>query len=100
MTSAKRNWRATMAEKVLSNFEMAMQDAQRQLSDRYGDRCRIESRTPESIAAKRKDRATREMARKAAFYPQLPIIVVTKPDVVWNDYHTELRGRFGAVIQD
>lgn len=89
-----------MPEKVLSKLEMAMQDAQRQISDRYGDRCRIESRTPDSLAAKRKQRATKDMARKAAFHPQLPIIIVTKPDVVWNDYHTQLRGRFGATIQD
>lgn len=89
-----------MPDKMISPFDLAMQDAQQQLSARYGDRCRIESRTKESIEAKRKQRATKEMARKAAFYPQLPMIIVTRPDVVWNDYHTELRGRFGAVIQD
>lgn len=89
-----------MPDKMISPFDLAMQDAQQQLSARYGDRCRIESRTKESIEAKRKQRATKEMARKAAFYPHLPMIIVTRPDVVWNDYHTELRGRFGAVIQD
>lgn len=77
-----------------------MQDAQQQISARYGERCRIESRTEELLGARRRERATRGYARQAAFYPQLPRIVVTKPDVVWNDYQTELRGRFGAVIQD
>lgn len=79
---------------------LAMQDAQQQIAARYGERCRIESRTKESMEARRRERATKEYARQAAFYPQLPRIVMTKPDVVWNDYHTELRGRFGAVVQD
>ena len=79
---------------------LAMQDAQQQIAARYGDRCRIESRTKESLEARRRDRATKEYARQAAFYPQLPRIIVTKPDVVWGDYQTELRGRFGAVVQN
>ena len=79
---------------------LAMQDAQQQINARYGERCRIESRTKESLEARRRERVTREYARQAAFYPQLPRIVMTKPDVVWNDYQTELRGRFGAVVQD
>ena len=79
---------------------LAMQDAQQQIAARYGERCRIESRTEESLGARRRERATREYARQAAFYPQLPRIVMTKPDVVWNDYQKELRGRFGAVVQD
>lgn len=77
-----------------------MQDAQQQITARYGERCRIESRTKGSLEARRRDRATKEYARQAAFYPQLPRIIVTKPDVVWSDYQTELRGRFGAVVQD
>jgi len=77
-----------------------MQDAQQQIAARYGERCRIESRTKESLEDRRRQRATKEFARQAAFYPQLPRIIVTKPDVVWNDYQTELRGRFGAVVQD
>lgn len=80
--------------------QLAMQDAQQQINARYGGRCRIESRTTESLGARRRECATREYARQAAFYPQLPRIVMTKPDVVWNDYQTELRGRFGAVVQD
>jgi len=79
---------------------LAMQDAQQQIAARYGERCRIESRTKESLEDRRRQRATKEFARQAAFYPQLPRIIVTKPDVVWNDYQTELRGRFGAVVQD
>lgn len=79
---------------------LAMQDAQQQIAARYGERCRIESRTTESLEARRRERATREYARQAAFYPQLPRMVMTKPDVVWNDFRTELRGRFGAVVQD
>ncbi|AMG57715.1 hypothetical protein [Pantoea vagans] len=79
---------------------LAMQDAQQQIAARYGERCRIESRTTESLETRRRERATKEYARQAAFYPQLPRIVMTKPDVVWNDYQTELRGRFGAVVQD
>jgi len=79
---------------------LAMQDAQQQIAARYGERCRIESRTEKSLGARRRERATREYARQAAFYPQLPRIVMTRPDVVWNDYGTELRGRFGAVVQD
>ncbi|WP_033782045.1 hypothetical protein [Pantoea sp. 9140] len=79
---------------------LAMQDAQQQIAALYGERCRIESRTTESLEARRRERTTKEYARQAAFYPQLPRIVVTKPDVVWNDYQTELRGRFGAVVQD
>lgn len=79
---------------------LAMQDAQQQIAARYGERCRIESRTAESLEARRRERATKEYARQAAFYPQLPRIVMTKPDVVWNDYNTELRGRFGALVQD
>jgi hypothetical protein len=79
---------------------LAIQDAQQQINAQYGGRCRIESRTTESLEARRRGRATRECARQAAFYPQLPRIVMTKPDVVWNDYQTELRGRFGAVVQD
>jgi len=79
---------------------LAMESAQRIAEAKYGGRCRIESRTKESLEARRRERATKECARQAAFYPKLPRIVVTKPDVVWNDYHTELRGRFGAVVQD
>ncbi|MDJ0473761.1 hypothetical protein QNA27_08865 [Pantoea eucalypti] len=79
---------------------LAMQDAQQQIAARYGKRCRIESRTTESLGARCRERATREYARQTAFYPLLPRIVMTKPDVVWNDYETELRGRFGAVVQD
>ncbi|RAH34149.1 hypothetical protein [Pantoea agglomerans] len=79
---------------------LAMQDAQQQINARYGGRCRIESRTKESLETRRRDRATRKYARHASFYPQLPRIVMTKPDVVWNDYQTELRGRLGAVVQD
>lgn len=79
---------------------LAMQDAQQQIAARYVERCRIESRTKESLEARRRERATKEYARQAAFYPQLPRIIVTKPDVVWGDYQTELRGRFGAVVQD
>jgi len=79
---------------------LAMQDAQQQIAARYGERCRMESRTKESREARRRERATSEYARQAAFYPQLPRIVMTKPDVVWNDFRTELRGRFGAVVQD
>lgn len=79
---------------------LAMESAQRIAEAKYGGRCRIESRTKESLGARRRERATREYARQAAFYPQLPRIVMTKPDVVWNDYQTELRGRFGAVVQD
>ncbi len=79
---------------------LAMEIAQRIAEAKYGGRCRIESRTTESLEARRRERATREYARQAAFYPQLPRIVMTKPDVVWNDYQTELRGRFGAVVQD
>lgn len=78
---------------------LAMQDAQQQITARYGERCRIESRTTESLETRRRERATREYARQAAFYPQLPRIVMTKPDVVWNDYQTEMRGRFGHVFQ-
>lgn len=87
-------------EESLRLHRLAMQDAQQQINARYGARCRIESRTTESLDARRRERATREYARQAAFYPQLPRIVMTKPDVVWNDYQTELRGRFGAVVQD
>ncbi|WP_307744416.1 hypothetical protein [uncultured Pantoea sp.] len=79
---------------------LAMQDAQHQIAARYGERCQIESRTTESLEQRRRERATREYARQAAFYPQLPRIVMTKPDAFWNDYQTELRGRFGAVVQD
>lgn len=79
---------------------LAMESAQRIAEAKYGGRCLIESRTKESMEARRRERATREYARQAAFYPQLPRIVMTKPDVVWNDYQTELRGRFGAVVQD
>lgn len=79
---------------------LAMESAQRIAEAKYGGRCRIESRTKESMEARRRERATREYARQAAFYPQLPRIVVTKPDVAWNDYQTDLRGRFGAVVQD
>lgn len=79
---------------------LAMQDAQQQIAARYGERCRIESRTTESLELGRRERATQEYARQAAFYPQLPRIVMTKPDVVWNDYQTEMRGRFGHVVQD
>jgi|GEM_PF-1748035 len=79
---------------------LAMQDAQQQIAARYGERCRVESRTTESLETRRRERTTKEYARQAAFYPQLPRIIVTKPDIVWNDYHTELRGRFGAVVQD
>ncbi|MGP2481794.1 hypothetical protein ACTUSZ_02915 [Pantoea eucalypti] len=79
---------------------LAMESAQRIAEAKYGGRCRIESRTKESLEARRRERATKEYARQAAFYPQLPRIIVTKHDVVWNDYHTELRGRFGAVVQD
>ncbi|NEG99727.1 hypothetical protein GQQ22_13455 [Pantoea agglomerans] len=79
---------------------LAMESAQRIAEAKYGGRCRIESRTTESLEARRRDRATREYARQTAFYPQLPRIVMTKPDVVWNDYQTELRGRFGALVQD
>lgn len=79
---------------------LAMQDAQQQIAARYGERCRVESRTKESLEQRRRERATREYARQAAFYPQLPRIVMTKPDVVWNDFNTELRGRYGAVVQD
>jgi hypothetical protein len=79
---------------------LAIESAQRIAEAKYGGRCRIESRTTESLEARRRERATREYARQAAFYPQLPRIVMTKPDVVWNDYQTELRGRFGAVVQD
>jgi len=79
---------------------LAMESAQRITEAKYGGRCRIESRTKESLEALRRERTTKEYARQAAFYPQQPRIVVTKPYVVWNDYHTELRGRFGAVVQD
>ncbi|ASN67485.1 hypothetical protein 10F9_6 [uncultured Caudovirales phage] len=79
---------------------LAMQDAQQQIAARYGEQCRIELRTEESLGARRRERATRECARQAAFYPHLPRIVMTKPDVVWNDYETEMRGRFGHVVQD
>lgn len=79
---------------------LAMESARRIAEAKYGGRCRIESRTKESLEARRRERATKEYARQAAFYPQLPRIIVTKPDVVWNDYQTELRGRFGAVVQD
>lgn len=79
---------------------LAMQDAQQQIAARYGERCRISTRTKDSLERGRRERATREYARQAAFYPQLPRIVMTKPDVVWNDYQTELRGRYGAVVQD
>jgi hypothetical protein len=79
---------------------IAMQAAQQQIAARYGERCRIESRTKESLERGRRERATKEYARQAAFFPQLPRIVMTKPDVVWNDYQTELRGRYGAVVQD
>lgn len=80
--------------------QLAMESAQRIAEAKYGGRCRIESRTKESLEARRRERATKEYARQAAFYPQLPRIIVTKPDVVWGDYQTELRGRFGAVVQD
>lgn len=79
---------------------LAMESAQRIAEAKYGGRCRIESRTTESLEARLRERATKEYARQAAFYPQLPRIVMTKPDVIWNDYQTELRGRFGAVVQD
>ena len=77
-----------------------MQDAQQQIAAWYGERCRIESRTEASLGARRRERATREYARQAAFYPQLPRIVMTKPNVFWNDYQKEMRGRFGHVVQD
>lgn len=67
---------------------------------RYVERCRIESLTKESLEARCREHATRKYARQAAFYPLLPRIIVTKPDVVWNDHQIELRGRFGAVVQD
>lgn len=79
---------------------LAMESAQRIAEAKYGGRCRIELRTEELLGARRRERATREYARQAAFYPQLPRIVMTRPDVVWNDYETEMRGRFGAVVQD
>lgn len=84
----------------LTPHRLAMQDAQQQIYARYGERCRISTRTKDSLERGRRERATREYARQAAFYPPLPRIVMTKPDVVWNDYQTELRGRFGAVVQD
>ena len=79
---------------------LAMESAQRIADVKYGGRCRIETRTTESLGARRRERATREYARQTAFYPQLPRIVMTKPDVVWNDYQKEMRGRFGHVVQD
>lgn len=79
---------------------LAMESARRVADAKYGGRCRIESRTKESLEARRRERTTKEYARQTAFYPQLPRIFVTKPDVVWNDFRTELRGRFGAVVQD
>lgn len=81
-------------------WQFAMQMAQQQITARYGERCQISPRTAESLQQGRRERATRESARQAASYPQRPRIVMTKPDVVWNDYQTELRGRFGAVVQD
>lgn len=89
-----------MPDKINSRLDLAMLDAQQQITSRYGGRCRIESRTHASLDQRRKERATREYARMSAFYPQLPRIVMTKPGVVWNDYETIIRGRFGAEIQD
>lgn len=89
-----------MPDKIISRFDLAMQDAQQQITARYGGRCRIESRTGPSLNQRRKERATRECARQAAFYPQLPRIVMTKPGIVWNDHEKIIRGRFGAEIQD
>lgn len=82
------------------DHRLAMDSAQKIIEAKYGSRCRIESRTKESLERGRKERLTREYARQAAFYPELPRIVVTKPDVVWNDFHTLRRGRLGAVLQE
>ncbi|MCZ4057836.1 hypothetical protein O3W44_00260 [Pantoea sp. LMR881] len=78
----------------------AMQDASQQIRAKYGERFRLEPRTKETLDSRRKERATKEYARQAAFYPQRPRIVVTRPDVVLMDYASEIRGRFGAVVQD
>lgn len=44
-----------------------------------------------------KRREHMEMAAR----PELPQIIVTRPDSqIWGDYTTERRGRFGAVLQE
>lgn len=42
----------------------------------------------------------RKVALETSARPPLPRIIVTKPGVLWMDYTTERRGRFGAVVQD
>ncbi len=80
-------------------YRMAMQDATQQIRAKYSERFSLDPRTKETLDSRRRERVTKEYARQAAFYPQRPRIVVTRPDVVLMDYTKEIRGRFGALVQ-
>lgn len=56
--------------------------------------------TPERKYQLMEERRLRQVARETDVRPPLPRIIVTKPGILWMDYKTERRGRFGAVLQD
>ncbi|WP_448309588.1 hypothetical protein [Pantoea sp. PGP6] len=56
--------------------------------------------TPARKAEQKELRRLEAVVKETSRYPQLPRIVVTKPDVIWMDYTTERRGRGGAVYQE
>lgn len=60
---------------------------------------------PRRLTPERKVEVHREclhirIHRITSISPPLPRIIVTKPGVLWMDYRTERRGRYGAVVQD
>ena len=55
--------------------------------------------TPERKYQLMEERRLRQIAMETAVRPLLPRIIVTKPGVLWMDYTTERRGKFGAVVQ-
>ena len=56
--------------------------------------------TPERKAEVHRECLHIRIHRLTAISPALPRILVTKPGILWMDYTTERRGRFGAVVQD
>jgi len=56
--------------------------------------------TPERKWQLMEENRLRKVALETSVRPPLPRIIVTKPGILWMDYTTERRGRFGAVVQD
>ena len=56
--------------------------------------------TPERKYQLMEEHRLKQVGMETAVRPPLPRIIVTKPGVLWMDYTTERRGKFGAVVQD